>query len=119
MEMMDEESRALVPLRAARTVVGRAQSPAVRAGTRALALLARNAGVRRAAVAGVAFGVGFQVSRVLRSGQLPQAASTAKDVYRALSQQDPVAEGRLAAGWVRESITVISTVYDFLDRGDR
>ena len=63
--------------------------------------------VRRAAFAGVAFGAGFQLSRMLRGAQLPEAASTARDVLRVAAGGDPVAEGRLAGRWVRETITIV------------
>ena len=69
-------------------------------------LVGRSA-VRRAAFAGVAFGAGFQLSRMLRAAQLPEAASTARDVLRVAAGGDPVAEGRLAGRWVRETITIV------------
>ena len=72
--------------------------------------------MRRAALAGVAFGVGYQVSRALRSGGLPQLAGEARDVYRAINGNDTEVRGLLAGSWVRQSVTVISSVYGFLDR---
>ncbi len=82
-------------------------APVAGRGARALARLVGRSAVRRAAFAGVAFGAGFQLSRMLRGAQLPEAASTARDVLRVAAGGDPVAEGRLAGQWVRETITIV------------
>ena len=88
----------------------------VRLGSSAIAQLARNAAVRKAVVTGVAFGAGFQLSRALRTRELPRWVSSARDVYRKLNDHDPQVEGRLAGSWVRESFTVISSVYNVVER---
>lgn len=92
----------------------------VRLGSSAIAQLARNEAVRKAVVTGVAFGAGFQLSRALRTRKLPgwvsSARVSARDVYHKLNDHDPQAEGRLAGRWVRESFTVISSVYNVVER---
>ena len=114
--MRGEQSKELVHVGAGRAVRSRALAPALGAGSRALALAARSPAVRRAAMAGIAFAVGYRLSAMLRSGGLPQAASAARDVYRATVEDNREAQGRLVGGWVRGSVTVFSTVYRFLDK---
>jgi hypothetical protein len=91
-------------------------SLALRFGSTAVARLVANAAVRKVVFAGVAFGAGYQLSRALRSRQLPEWVSSARDVYRTVNDHDPQAEGRLAGRWVRESFTLISSVYNVVDR---
>jgi hypothetical protein len=74
--------------------------------------------MRKAAVIGAAFGVGYQLSRLARSGGLPQLLHDVKDVYQVANGGGPSADGRIAGNWVRESFTVISAVYGFLDRDE-
>ncbi|MDA1036624.1 MAG: hypothetical protein O3B65_07075 [Chloroflexi bacterium] len=90
---------------------------AVRFGTRAISSLVKNGPARRVALVGAAFGVGYQLSRMSRSGGLPRFADDLKDIYRA-ANGDVGAEGRLVGGWVRESITIVSAAYKFLDKDD-
>ncbi len=113
---MATESQALVPaqqplLRA----VGR--SPA-RLGLRALVKLSGSPMARRAAMTGLAFGVGYQLSRMVKTGRLSEVAYTARNAYRAASGSDPVAEGELAGRWVRQSVTLVSSFYGYVDRDD-
>jgi hypothetical protein len=112
------ESKALVPLTRSRAIEYGSRSLAVR-GARVLVALAGNPVVRRAAVTGVAFGVGFQLSRTLRAGRLPELVGAARDIYRVANGDDVTAEGRLAGRWVRESITVIASVYGYAKQDDR
>ena len=114
--MSDSESRALVPLRRGALVPQRGGSLAVRLGSSAVAQLVGNTALRKAVVVGVAFGAGFQLSRALRRGHLPELVSSVRDVYRTVNDHDPQAEGRLAGRWIRESVTVISGVYNVVDR---
>ena len=90
----------------------------MRLGSAALAAIGRSPAIRKAALVGAAFGVGYQVSRWTRSGTLPQIAEDVKDLYRVANGGSPSAEGRIAGGWVQESFTVISAVYGFLDRDE-
>ena len=114
--MQDDEGKALVPVVAAPRAKGEARPPAVDIASRALALAARSPAVRRAAMAAVAFGLGYQVSRMLRAGRLADLAAVARDVYRANAEGGPEAEGRVAGGLVRQSVTVVAAVYRTLDR---
>jgi hypothetical protein len=90
----------------------------VRLGMRALSALGRSPNVRKAALASAAFGMGYQLSRMARSGTLPQVADGVRNLYRAANGEELPANGPLASGWVRESVTIISAVYGFLDRED-
>lgn len=90
----------------------------MRLGRRALVKLAGARGVRQAVATGVAFGLGYQLSRMMRAGRLPALFETAQDAYRAAGSGDPVAEGRLAGQWVRRSMTVVSTAYGYIDRDE-
>ena len=104
------ESSALVPIGRGDVAQREAGALAPSAGTRALAFFIGNPVARRVAFAGVAFGVGFKLSRMLQGGPVPEMASTARDVYRTMTEDDPEAEGRLAGRWVRETITVIAGI---------
>ena len=103
-------------MRRGAAVSQRGGSLALRLGSTAVARLAANAAVRKAVFAGVAFGAGYHLSKALRSRQLPEWVSSARDVYRTVNDHDPQAEGRLAGRWVRESFTVISGAYNVVDR---
>ena len=107
---------ALVPVRDAALSEPDPGSPVARLGLRALSALSRNQAVRKAALAGAAFGMGYQFSRMARSGTLPQAADGLRDLYRVVTGAKPLTDSPMASGWVRESVIVISAVYGFLDR---
>ena len=113
---MTRESKALVH-RARTPVRAGERSPAAR-GARALVKLAGARGVRHAVVTGVAFGLGYQLSRMLRTGRLPDPFETAWDAYRAVNGGDPVAEGRITGRWVRRSMAVVATAYGYVDRDE-
>ena len=115
--MSEEPSRALVPAPRSAPIALKRGRLAVRFGTRVLVALAKNVPVRRVALAGAAFGVGYQLSRMSRKGGLPRFADDLKDIYRA-ANGDVTAEGRLTGGWVRDSITIVSAAYKFLDSDD-
>ena len=115
--MSEEMSRALVPVPRSAPPAQKRGVLAVRFGTRALASLAKNGPMRRVALVGAAFGVGYQLSRMSRGGGLPRFADDLKEIDRA-ANGDVGAEGRLAGGWVRESITIVSAAYKFLDKDD-
>jgi hypothetical protein len=87
----------------------------LRFGGKALAAFGRSPTMRKAALVGAAFGVGFQVSKLARSGALPQIAGEAQELLRVANGGEPSEDGGLAGGWVRESYTVISAVYGFFD----
>ena len=72
--------------------------------------------VRKAALVGAAFGVGYQVSKWARSGRIPPVAVVVKDIYRTANEGDLSSHGRITEGWIQESLTVISAVYGFLGR---
>ena len=116
--MAQQHDKALVPVNHPSIAPAAPRHPAVRLGTSALAALGRSPTVRKAALVGAAFGVGYQVSRWARSGALPQIAEDVKDIYRVANGGDPSEQGRIAGSWVRESVTVISAVYGFLDRDE-
>ncbi len=113
---MNTESKALVPAQQPlRSAEGR--SPA-RLGMRALVKLSGSPMARRAAMTGLAFGVGYQLSRMIKTGRLSEVAYTARNAYRAASGGDSVAEGELAGRWVRQSMTLVSSFYGYVDRDD-
>lgn len=108
--------RALVPVRdAALPEPGSGRSVA-RLGLRALSALGRNQAARKAALAGAAFGAGYQLSRMARSGTVSQVAGGLRDLYRVATGTEPVTDSPMTSGWIRESVIVISAVYGFLDR---
>ncbi len=117
--MAEQEQRALVPVVTGTAARAAERLPARGVWDRALALLSDAPAVRRAAVVGVAFGAGFQLSRMWRAGRLRGVPSTARDVYRGFKHSDPEAEGRLAGNWVRYSFSVVSTLYGIVDRDER
>lgn len=115
--MSEETSRALVLAPQSAPIAAKRSRLAVRFGTRALVTLAKNGPVRRVALAGAIFGVGYQLSRMSRNGGLPRFAGDLKEIYRA-ANGDVTAKGRLTGGWVRESITIVTAAYKFLDNDD-
>lgn len=115
--MSQETDRALVLVPQSAPPAPKRSSLAVRFGTKALASLAKNGPARRVALAGAAFGVGYQISRMTRAGGLPRLADNLQDIYRA-ANGDVTAEGRLMGGWVRESITIVSAAYRLLDQDE-
>ena len=116
--MAQDQNKAMVPVNSPSIAPTAPRHPAVRFGTSALAALGRSPAVRKAALVGAAFGVGYQVSRWARSGTLPQIAGGVKELYRVTNGGDASTEGRLAGTGVRESFMVISAVYGFLDRDE-
>jgi hypothetical protein len=108
--------RALVPVRDAALSELDSGTSVARLGLRALSALSRNQAVRKAALAGAAFGMGYQLSRMARSGTLPQSADGLRDLYRVVTGAEHLTDSPMASGWVRESVIVISAVYGFLDR---
>jgi hypothetical protein len=79
-----------------------------------LLALGKNPAIRKAALIGAAFGAGYQINRLARSGALPQIIDDVKNVYRVAHKGSPLADEWVATNWVRESLTVISGVYGFL-----
>ena len=114
--MAQDPNHALVHVEPAEVAPVPERHPAWRLGGAALAKLSRSPAVRKAALVGAAFGVGYQVSKLARSGALPQIANEVQDIYRVANGGDPAQEGRIAGMWVRESLTIISAVYGALDR---
>ena len=114
---MTNESQALVPTSPASA--HRSERSIATFGPRALAKVATTPTVRRAVLTGIAFGLGYQLSKMMRSNQLPRAVATARDMYQLALKEDPVAEGRLAGSWARRSMTIVAGVYSFIDRDDR
>lgn len=116
---MDEDrANALVRVDSQPSDIVAPRHPLGRFASTALAVVGRNSVARKAALVGAAFGLGYQVSKWARSGTLPQIAEDVKDLYQVANGGDASAEGRIAGGWVRESFTVISAVYRFLDSDD-
>lgn len=116
--MKEEPDNALVPVDPKPAAFDMGRNPVARFTSSALAVVGRNGVARKAALVGAAFGLGYQVSKWARSGALPQIAGDVKDLYHVANGGHPSADGRIAGSWVRESFTVISAVYSFLDRDD-
>ena len=116
--------RALVPVVKGWLVAGRVRVPArgVRAlmlalrPSRALALRPDGAVARRAALVGLAFGVGFQLSRVLQSRRVTDATAVARDAVRPPARDGAGRGGAGTVRWVRQSVTVLSMVYGIVER---
>jgi len=116
--------RALVPVVKGWLVAGRVRVPArgVRAlmlalrPSRAIALRPDGAVVRRAALVGLAFGVGFQLSRVLQSRRVTDATAVARDAVRPPARDGAERGGAGTVRWVRQSVTVLSMVYGIVER---
>ena len=88
-------------------------------GLGALARALRSPQVRRAAAAGVAFGLRFQLSRALRAGRLWRLGSSARHAYRtAMGDESPATAWR-RGGWAWRSLTVISVAYRASGRNER
>ena len=109
----DADSRALMPVGEA-ALRGRRTSPAA-----ALVRAARSPLLRRAAAAGVAFGLGLQLSRALHAGRLWRLGSTARDAYRVATGRESPSSAWRKGGWARRSLTVVAVVYRVAEGGDR
>ena len=115
---------ALVPVVEGRVVAGRLRASArrVRAGvlalrpSRAIALRPDGAIARRAALVGLAFGVGFQLSRLLQSRRVTDAVAVARGAVRPSARDGAERSGAGTARRVRRSITVLSVVYGIVER---
>jgi hypothetical protein len=92
-------------------------SLAVRLGTKALVSLAKSVVSRRAVLVGAAFGVGYQIRKITRSGGLPRCAVNLQGIYSE-------ANGGISAGEqplgdrVRASITIVSAIYRSFDQDE-
>ncbi len=97
----------------------RAAPAALRRRAGGLGLLARavrSPGVRRAAAAGAAFGLGFQLSRALRAGQLWRLGSAARHAYRTAAGDESPAAAWRRGGWAWRSLTVVTVAYRAVQR---
>ena len=108
--MRENHPGALVPAHRSTPQVWRSKGLIVRLGTKALVSLSKNRPVRQMALVGAAFSIGYRLSRMRRTGQLPQLMDDVKGMYRAASG-DVRAEGKLAGNWFRQSITVVAAAY--------
>ena len=117
--MTQEPSQSLVPLDPPSLASSDRRPLSSRFGTSALVALGKSPAMRKAALIGAAFGVGYQVSRLARSSALPRIIEDVKDVYQVANGGDPSADGWIAGSWVRESFTMISAVYGVLDHDER
>lgn len=116
--------RALVPVVKGRVLAGRVSDPArrVRARvlalrrSRAIALRPDGAIARRAALVGLAFGVGFQLSRVLQSRRVTDATAVARDAVAPSARDGAERGGAGTVRRVRRSITVLSLVHGIVER---
>ncbi len=102
--METPSSRALVP---AGAPVPRRRT----GGMNALARAVRSPGVRRATAAGVAFALGFQLSRVLRAGRLWRLGSSARHAYRTVTGDESPTAAWSRGGWAWRSLTVVAVAY--------
>ena len=113
-----------MPVVEGRVVAGRLRASArrVRAGvlalrpSRAIALRPDGAIARRAALVGLAFGVGFQLSRLLQSRRVTDAVTVARGAVRPSARDGAERGGAGTARRVRRSITVLSMVYGIVER---
>ena len=85
----------------------------------ALARAVRSPGVRRAAAAGVAFGLGFELSRALGAGRLWRLGSAARHAYRTAAGNESPATAWRRGGWAWRSLTVVSVAYRAVQRDER
>ena len=83
-----------------------------------LARAVRSPHLRRAVVAGAAFGLGFQLSRALRAGRLWRLGSAARHAYRTGSGGESPATAWRGGGWVWRSLTVVTVGYRAFQRDD-
>lgn len=81
-----------------------------------LARALRSPHLRRAAVAGVALGVGFQLIRALRAGRVWRFGSAARHVYRTVLGDESPAVAWRRDGWALRSLTVVSVAYRVVRR---
>ena len=88
-------------------------------GMDALARAVRSPQFRRAAAAGVAFGLGFQLSRVLQAGRLWRLGSSARHAYRTVTGDEPPTAAWRRGGWAWRSLTVVSVAYRAAQRNER
>ena len=116
--------RALVSVVKGQVVAGRVRVTAKRVRvlmlalrpSRAIALRPDGAVARRAALVGLAFGVGFQLSRGLQSRRVTDATAVARDAVRPSARDGAERGGAATVRRVRRSITVLSMVYGFVER---
>ncbi|MCI0815930.1 MAG: hypothetical protein J4N29_02645 [Chloroflexi bacterium] len=89
------------------TALARAAPAALRpaGGMVALARALRSPRLRRAAVAGAAFGLGFQLSRALRA-------------YRTAAGDEPPATAWRQGGWAWRSLTIVTVGYRAFQRDE-
>ena len=85
----------------------------------ALARAVRSPHLRRAAAAGVAFGLGFQLSRALRAGRLWRLGSSVRRAYRTATGDESPSTAWRRGGWAWRSLTVISVAYRVSQRDAR
>ena len=85
-------------------------------GIGALARAVRSPRVRRAAAVGVAFGLGFQLSRALGAGRLWRLGSAARHAYRTAAGDESPATAWRRGGWAWRSLTVVSVAYRAVGR---
>ena len=83
-----------------------------------LARAVRSPHLRRAVVAGAAFGLGFQLSRALRAGRLWRLGSAARHAYRTGSGGESPATAWRGGGWVWRSLTVVTVGYRAFQRDE-
>ena len=111
--MSSEEHKELVPVRR-RDLPSTRQRPTLLAlvnqVSRSLTLLTRSPLVRRAAKVGLAFGVGWQLSKSLREGQLTRSKDMAQAVSRLIRNNSASSEPPRVA-WVRRSFMQVSITH--------
>ncbi len=87
-------------------------------GMGALARAVRSPRVRRAAVAGAAFGLGFQLSRALHAGRLWRLGRAARHAYRTVAGDESPATAWRRGGLAWRSLTVVSIAYRVVQQRD-
>ncbi|MCH8847965.1 MAG: hypothetical protein IIC32_03205 [Chloroflexi bacterium] len=102
------------------TALARAAPAALRpaGGMVALARALRSPRLRRAAVAGAAFGLGFQLSRALRAGRPWRLGSAARRADRTAAGDEPPATAWRQGGWAWRSLTIVTVGYRAFQRDE-
>lgn len=114
--MGQPHNKALIPVNTPAPGLSKPMHPVARFGSSALVALGRSPSLRKALLASAVLGIGYKISTWARSGGLPQMAEEVRDIYRIANKGKASQSGEFTGRRVRESVTLVTAVYGFLDR---
>ena len=113
--MGQPHNKALIPVNTPAPGLPKPTHPVVRFGSSALVALGSSPSLRKALFASAALGIGYKISIWARSGGLPQMAEDVRNIYRNANKGKASQSGELTGRRLRESVTLVTAVYGFLD----